>query len=585
MNSPAATKTEHRALNALETVIDEHLTMDYQFNGNDKEMSWDGYIWLFQKNNGDVSKENLDGRVPVQIKGHHDTKQQLVGKKRIKYPVSLADLEAYATEKGVLYFQIFMNGSQKDIYYASLFPSRILDYLELAKQRKNKTSIRVAFNRLETDANKLYVVAKQFHDEATKQGSAYNELVQDRIRVDEFEKIDDIRLNIVGVADPYDALKRLDSGDVCLYGKTKDDKYFRPLEMQEKTVFRMGHCVKQPISIEGEIFYEEYNAIADSKGGIEVHPSPNLTILLTETEFKFTVKSSLKELYQDARFLLKLKEKHSLTIAQQELHFINVRYTDSFESKLRYLIDLYETVNMIGLDVESAPLKYTDEQEAQLLHLVKLRLGAYNNQLQDGLSRYVWRFGSKSVPLLIAKENNKIELTNAVYQSKYEVFLPGEESADARGYKMPMFAYQDVTVLSNLYLYDYNALKKQIDGSSINKYTSAALLQAVLLMINVFDNTEDVNFLDLADYLLQKLMEPEEIMDLNRIQIKKRRGTFGESDIKTLLNMKSKDAHILFGINVLLGAKERAHYYYNQLSKEDQKTYKSYPIYKLFERL
>ena len=42
---------EHRAINALEAIIDEHSTMDHQISANDKEMSWDGCIWIYQKNN------------------------------------------------------------------------------------------------------------------------------------------------------------------------------------------------------------------------------------------------------------------------------------------------------------------------------------------------------------------------------------------------------------------------------------------------------------------------------------------------------------------------------------------------------
>ena len=65
MQVPSSTKTEQRAVNALEAIIDEHSTMVHQFNGNDKEMSWDGYIWLYKKNDGAQSKSNFDGRVSV----------------------------------------------------------------------------------------------------------------------------------------------------------------------------------------------------------------------------------------------------------------------------------------------------------------------------------------------------------------------------------------------------------------------------------------------------------------------------------------------------------------------------------------
>lgn len=86
------------------------------------------------------------------------------------------------------------------------------------------------FTKLEKDADKLYCVAKQFNDEALKQGSAYTPLVQDRIRIDDFDKIKSISMSVVGAKDSLDAILRLSSGDICLYGKMEDDKYPRPLE-------------------------------------------------------------------------------------------------------------------------------------------------------------------------------------------------------------------------------------------------------------------------------------------------------------------------------------------------------------------
>lgn len=84
MTKLSNTKIEQRALNALEYIIDEHLTMSYQFNSMDKERSWDGYIDIFKVNNGDQSKKNADDRVPVQIKGHNDEKKRYINKKRIR---------------------------------------------------------------------------------------------------------------------------------------------------------------------------------------------------------------------------------------------------------------------------------------------------------------------------------------------------------------------------------------------------------------------------------------------------------------------------------------------------------------------
>lgn len=586
MQAPSSTKTEQRAVNALETIIDEHSTTVHQFNGNDKEMSWDGYIWLYKKNDGTQSKSNFDGRVSVQIKGHNDPQHKFLNE-NISYPVELDDLKAYATEKGVLYFLIFLDGSQRKIFYASLYPSKIADYLEAAQKKGNSGTYNIPFLRLEKDAQKLYIIAKQFDDEAKKQGSAYTPLVQDRIRSDAFDKIKSITLTVVGAKDLYNALLRLSSGDICLYGKMDDDKYLRPMEWIDKSIFFIGNDVNQKISVGEEVFYTQYKCIADSNGGMVLVVSPNLEIRLTENKFNFKIQTSLKEVSRDARFLLSLKSANSFAIGGHRFQSVNLNMSLELEKQLRYIVELFDTLKMIDFDVNTKLSYYTDTQQTQLVKLVNLRLGAYNSQLQDGLSKYIWKFGDKYVPLLILKKDNEIELANSVYTNKFAIFLPCSESKNKEGYRFPMFVYHNVDVLANLYYYNYDAFRSQIDSTEINEFTSGMLLECVLIMINVFYCNSDSHFLVLAEYLLQLLESfiTKELILLIRLQIKKRTGEFNKDDLDLLNKIDSDEIHILFGKYVLLGNKTKAQKYFEQFSEEDQSRYKDFPIYKLYGQL
>ncbi len=102
MANKSTNKIEHQALTALETILNQLQSVDYKFNHTDKEMTWDGYILLYGPDANIQSKSSFEGRVPVQIKGHDDSVHKYIGKKRITSAVSLADLRAFATEKGVL---------------------------------------------------------------------------------------------------------------------------------------------------------------------------------------------------------------------------------------------------------------------------------------------------------------------------------------------------------------------------------------------------------------------------------------------------------------------------------------------------
>lgn len=140
---PSNAKIEDRAIGALKNIIDDDLTMAAQFNSMDKEMAWDGYIYIYKKNNGDQSKKNLDDKVPVQIKGHIDKESKYLNRKRITFSVNLVDLEIYHDDRGVVYFEIFMSedGTRREIFYSLLYPSKIKGYLE--KQHKRGITLQL----------------------------------------------------------------------------------------------------------------------------------------------------------------------------------------------------------------------------------------------------------------------------------------------------------------------------------------------------------------------------------------------------------------------------------------------------------
>lgn len=591
----STTKIEHRTVNALERIIDDHLTMDHHFNQDDKGVSWDGYISLFFNNTGDQSKHNLEGRVPVQIKGHQDRAHKYINKAVIRYAVSIEDLRLYGTEKGVLYFQIFTDGKAASIFYASLYPSRISDYLERASRRKEKPSrkrgsINIPFQSLKADPDNLYIIAKQFFDEGTQQGSTFNPLVKDRIRCDDFDKIKSIHLTVVGSDNPFDALQRLPSGDICIYGKTDEsEKYFRPLEWIDQPVFYMGRDVDLEISAGDTVYYKSYHCVADSHGEMILEPSPNIKIKMKEGAVSFQGVSSLKQMCYDARFILNVNKAKGFSVGSHTITINDYKMEEDFKRRLCYLLDLDDTAQMIGLSLDKPISEYSEESHHQLKNLVNLHIGAYNDQIPEGYSKYLWVFEGRYIPLLIVKhkDTNLVQLVNAVYDNHYGIFLPDENDGVNPGYRMPSFVYQDIDVLCNLYAYDYEALYAQIDGSDYNSRTSAALTECGMIMIHVFDKCGNVHFLELADYIFRKLSPyvDQHVTQLNLLQIKKRLGDLENEDLSHLNALIPQNHQIAFGKSVLLGDGTSAKVHFDQLSPEEQKQFETFPIYTLYKRL
>ena len=152
---------------------------------------------------------------------------------------------------------------------------------------------------------------------------------------------------------------------------------------------------------------------------------------------------------------------------------------------------------------------------------------------------------------------------------------------------MPLFIYNDVDVLSNLYVCDYDAFYQQIDNSDINEITADALIECSLILINVYDRNSDNHFLDLADYLLHKL-DPyvqKDLLLLNMMQIKKRRTGLSAEDLNIISSINSDELHISFGKHVLLGNKQQAKTCFGRFTIEERERYVRFPIYELYKRI
>ena len=585
MPKQSTTKIEKKAISVLESIINEHPKMDHKFNTDDKEIAWDGYIILFK--NCDQSKKNFDNRVPVQIKGHNDEKQRYIHKEKIRYKVYIDDLKAYATEKGVLYFQVFFKDKDKQVFYCSLYPSKIADYLDEAQNRHNEKSINIPFSKLDSTPEALYVAAKQFSEEAAKQGSGSNPLVKDRIRKQDFDKIKSLDASVVGAKNSYEAFARLSSGDVCIYGKTDDDKYERPLEWLDNAVFSLEEEVDKKISVDDIVYYNKYRFKADSKGGMVITLSPNLKLIFDKKQYKinYTAISTFKEIHNDVRFLLHSIKNKSIILGGEKI-FFGFSLKNEQITKLELHNKLCDLLEGIGFETSMTWSQLSEIQINQLYKLVEIYYSSLEKRFAEKYYKLLWSFDGKYFPIVIYKHDNESEFINAVYTDQLAIFLP-DDNKNSKGFRMPLFANYTAEILSNLFYYNYDLFRKQINSCEINNITQPALNNCVLLLINVFDRNRDVNFLDLAEYLLNRLdfSKNDYSYMLNKIQISKRKDKIDEEEIEYLNSLNDIDIYVRFGKYVLLDDKINASMVFNQFSEDEKEYFKNLPIYNLFLNL
>lgn len=589
IQKPSSTKIEQRSLNALESIIDKHKTMLYDFSKGDKEMSWDGFIWLFKFDNGNNSKNNAYSRVPVQIKGHDDTAEKFIHKEKITYPVDIADLNLYATEKGVLYFQIFLKGESSEVFYCSLYPSKIAGYLEEAVKRGNKESISISFNKLGKDPFRLYRLAKQFNDIAMKEGSVYTDTVQNRIRDIDFTNLKEISFSFIEGQGIFDVLQGFSTGDICLFGKINDnDKSFYPLEWKEDAVYTLGKDIKQTISINDIVYYDSYTVTADSNRNLILTFSPNLSMNITTRNFHFQIKTSLEDTDNDANFILALLQSNCFYIGNQKTIIKDQHISKDFEKKLNFIVALYKVAISIGICDKIHFNTLSEAEYNSLASLVNTSLGKHNDYFPDEYNRYDWKIGEKYYPLLVIRNNELIKIISSIYSEDYGIFIYDLTQKEPEPkYRMPTFTYHSPETLSKLFFYNFDSFKKQIQTCDVCEEIKDDLNDRVLPLISTYDICGDKRFLELAELLLARMIEFGEtpLMLFNKMQISKRYVSLSKSDINRLEQLNSEDYHILFGKYVLLDDYANAEYYFSMFTNEEKEMYKQYPIFYLFEKL
>ena len=110
------------AVNAVKNSIVMSELLDEFIADNDKEPSWDGFVYIYEDNS--KKKEKLKGRIPVQVKGHVCENHS---KEKISFLMSTVDLNNYLEDGGCILFVVYIgnNGLTNKIYYVELTPIKL----------------------------------------------------------------------------------------------------------------------------------------------------------------------------------------------------------------------------------------------------------------------------------------------------------------------------------------------------------------------------------------------------------------------------------------------------------------------------
>lgn len=574
------------AVLALKNVIQLNDLMKEYINDNDKEPSWDGFIYLYKSD--DMKAENIKHRIPVQVKGKNQ--ENLLKKQRISYPVEYKHLRNYYKDGGAFYVVVAISDDRRKttIFYNALTTVKLNALLKNSEKKKPDQTKNVVLERLKNDDDKLlFKVLSQFGFDREQQGSGEGEIIEKVINIDVINKVDSIRVTSYLTTNEEEILKMVSSGELCLYGYRSDVDMWFPFDLEQQKDMRLKKVLQidKTLGIDRQVYYNNYLVEREYSKDPIIRVSENLTIDLLGGKLNFNMHGNIKSLKRDVDFLYAILNGNTFWMDNKQVsEYTDVKLPADLKANMEMITDFYNALEEIEFSCD----KRTDEFNENNWKAVTKLINVYHRKIKlkedDKSEWYIWWWDEKIIPILIVKdENDKTQIVNWIGKEGYAVFTERETGGQSRLPKGLLFKRD---IWERLYDVDEEILLRDIEKSDYSERTLNDLYMFFVEILAAYDITRNEKYFDMAQLLSNKLLQVDENNEygiINKLQLLKRKRELSEDEISVLekLEENTNDSMVRSAVNILLENKHNAKKLVNQLSEEDQATFKQFPIYNL----
>ncbi|MCB2210347.1 hypothetical protein KQH62_05580 [bacterium] len=567
---------EIRGVSFLEAFLAFSNILKPHLKKNDKTMSWDGNIFVY---NQEVKKDSFFGQVPVQVKS---TVVDEFSLKKTSFDFEKDDLNNYFLDGGILLFVVEINKKNEfEFYISSLMPSDlkvILDDIE--KKDSNTKNI------------KLEHLPK---DNTQKIESICNNFVINRNRQMSIKNLPSIPVNdakeliITAVSDGRSLDEYLLNVPQYVYGKVDDSG--RELFIDKINFTKVEKNVDKPIAIGEKIYFPNFHIIKDRKSKL-ISFGNKVTYNLSSGKITFHFSGNLSEQLITNEFLVEMiKSEHffidELEIVQQGRrdHTGLLQHLITRHSRLK---DTKALLNIFSIDPCDFDLGTLSPAHNQVLGIFvdcmvygKTRK---NIPFTDGLQAI--KIGNLVLGVIIYKEGDLYKIINAFDENIPFRFYIGNEKPE-----VPSSPYIGLSteLLVNMDNLDIEILARNVTQVVYSDLYAQNLNLLVLELINAYDETEDKKFITTAQKIIDWLISHDsknKTYIINKYQIICRLRELTDTEIEALTKLKDDSTdELLCGISILLENKSDFRVYFNRLSEEGKRFFMGFPIYTLAEKL
>ena len=572
-------KIEKRSISELKSWIAEHDLLDEYINDNDKEPSWDGYIMVYTDE--DLKAEHIKYKIPVQVKGK--CKNELINRKMITYPVEYRHLQNYYFDGGVVYFVIAISedAKRKTIFANALTPVKLKELLKSAEKKPNQTK-NIPLQRLK-DVHELYILLLQYGHDSKRQGTGQCELMRKTIDLSKLRDIDKLEATVISANSEKEALKKIFSGEVGLFGHLEKSDIWLPVEYSQQIRFKVRtvRCHDELVKVDGIEFYKRFRIEEDDES-IKIIFSDNLYIKLTDIEYtmNLALNGTVESLRQDVLFMKALLSGHILQLGKMvEIEIHSDAIGNDFLEGIKITDAFTRACEQFDVRPSKKMKDYTEQDWKKMQELTNLYHG-YIIPKDGDIAWHMWWWENKLYPFIVYRENNKVRAINIFKDDKCVTEVKFEE----KKYRVPVFASLNRDIWSKLYDVREQTLIKQIEQSDMNMETAPVFISIFIELMWAYDDIENEKYYNAAFLIIEKLIELDNdnvAATINRMQLIYRKKELAEEEMRKLEAIDDQDYLAKCAASILLDNKRIAKKYLEKMSEEDKNKFKQNPIYNL----
>ena len=593
---------ETKAVDAVRDIIVESDYLDQFISDNDKEPSWDGFVYVYSNKN--KKKSNLIGRVSVQVKGT----QRKIAKNTpyIKDSVSTADLRNYLNEGGAFYFvvHISIDGKEKRIFYEDLLPVKIMRILSNVK---NQTTVTLKFKPFPTDIPLITGLFNSFLQHKKKQ-VILNDL-KEIPRIEDLQKsgvLNQITFTTAGSQKYKDPIEAVLNDEVYVYATLVGSDAHHPVDLLDGKFERVvSYNIDTSISVNGISYYDKYtiNRTANDvslklgKSVTITFPYPLKSFADGKTKINYTPADSLRERIIDFKFWIEAVKSESIEFNRTAFQFsLDCKPSvNAWEDEFNFWNKAVQVLDILNIsdDISIKSLSEFDYRELQTLINVFVNKQPVNLRKDLPFNYVLSLCGLKIALIHMKSENDENNSTIEDYFSNNFVFgYTLKDDPKKFEHFIPPFAVLDNDAwgtISNINFEDIvpsfeKLLEKHNDSNLF--YVANDTLLAMLL---AYDKTRKKQLLEASIQLSIWVKDncPSEVLCgntrlINSLQSYKRIRNLDESErilLYVIADDSSLDSQIRIGAFLLLGNQDVAKFHFEKLDALIKSDFIERPIY------